>query len=435
MSLPTSSSPAGPADYIDPSRAAPITCLYVDEHSVLATLALGHLLDLVPDPEGLEDKKLRPSMLAQPAMARYIELRDRIQRQFTGEKRKNVPRYTKFIVDKTVDREHRGTPPILLGTLTQLKVIRHPDGSAKIGLPFGSRLIAVDGETQRATWTWVNNELQARVDDRNDDLTQDMLDEIRVPVEIHHGLSADELSDLFYLRNVLGTKVNANEALSRDMHDPATQIVRHILEMPIQKIDGQHVRVSNVVMQSSRQVGKTAQEWITLSALRTLVVTTLLGRPGFQYGAKPVPAMDNVDFRQVRDEVSQIVHAVLQRFAVQFTNKTEYLIGSPAILGGIGVLANRVLTTVPSSSPRLTLDQVLHTLDEIRWEREGYWDGIGTRRTPKGAVTVAGPKEVGYAVADAIEGTNEISAAKIRGRGAGQVIPPHQPAIPLNVQA
>ncbi|TQM36033.1 hypothetical protein [Pseudonocardia cypriaca] len=431
MSLPTSSSATvNVAEFIDPSRASAITCLYVDEHSVLATLSLGHLLELVPDPEKLEDKKLRPSMLADPALAKHIEERERIQRLFTGEKRRNVPRYGEFILNRTINGEHRGTPPILLGTPVKLRVVRMPDGSAKIGLPFGRKLIAVDGETQRAAWTRVNNELLLRIDAGEN--LQELLEDIRVPVEIHHGLGPDELGDLFYWRNVLGTKVNANEALSRDMHDPATQIVRHILDMPIQRVDGQRVRVSAVVMQSSRQVGKTAQEWITLSALRTLVVTTLLGRPGFQYGAKPVPGMDDVDFRHVRDEISKVIHAILQRFAVQFTNKSEYLIGAPAILGGIGVLAHRVLTTIPSTSPRLTLEQVLDTLDEIRWEREGFWDGIGTRRTPKGAVTVAGPKEVGYAVADAIEGSNEITAAKIRGRAAGQVLPPYQPAIPLN---
>jgi DNA sulfur modification protein DndB len=415
---------------IDTSRASAITCLYVDDHSVLATLSLGHLLELVPDPEKLEDKKLRPSMLADPTLAKHIEERERIQRLFTGEKKKNKARYADFILERVVEQKHRGTPPILLGTTTKLVVVAGADGTSKVGLPFGRKLISVDGETQRASWTDVNTELILRID--AGERLEDVLDGIRVPVEIHHGLTLDDLADLFYWRNVLGTQVNKNEALSRDMHDPATNIVRHMLDMPIMRPDGQHVRLGSLVMQQSRQVGKNAPEWITLSALRTFVVTMLFGKAGFQYGAKPVPPIEAADFRAVRDEVATVVHAVLQRFAVQFERKSDYLIGAPSILGGIGALANKVLSTVPDSTPTMTLDQLLTALDEIRWEREGFWDGIGTRKTPSGSTTVAGPKEVGYAVADAIAGTgNPDAAARVRGHAQGQVIPPYQPSIPI----
>ena len=65
----------------------------------------------------------------------------------------------------------------------------------------------------------------------------------------------------------------------------------------------------------------------------------------------------------------------------------------------------------------MTVGELLTLLSDIRWEKEdGSWDGVATRKTPKGVTTVAGPKEVGYAVAQAIEGSNPQTAAQIRGR-------------------
>lgn len=419
---------------IDTSKASAIPCLFVEEHSVLATLSLGHLLELVPDPEKLEDKKLRPSMLADPTLAKHIEERERIQRLFTGEKKRNKVRYAEFIKDRVTTGKHRGTPPILLGTTAKLTVIQGADGTAKVGLPFGRKLISVDGETQRAAWTHVNTELLNRLD--AGEPIEELLDSIRVAVEIHHGLSLDELTDMFYWRNVLGTAVNKNEALSRDNHDSATNIARHVMEQVIVKPDGGHIRIAKLVQQQSRQVGKNAPEWLTFSALRTCVVTAMYGKAGFQYGSRPVPSIDGADFDKVRDEVTAAVVAVLQRFAVQFENKADYLIGAPSLMGGIGVLIHTTLQSLPGAVPAMSLDAMLEHLAEIRWEREGFWDGVATRQTPSGATTVAGPKEVGYAVADAVVGTgNPTAVARVRGREPGQRIPANQPTMPIFAQS
>jgi hypothetical protein len=73
---------------------------------------------------------------------------------------------------------------------------------------------------------------------------------------------------------------------------------------------------------------------------------------------------------------------------------------------------------MPRSSEHepLSVEQLLASLSEVKWDKEGgFWEGIGTRKTPKGATTVAGPKEVGYAVSDALEGTNPATAARVRG--------------------
>ncbi len=414
MTTPTASVPQAPQ--IDTTRASAIPCLVVDNHEVLATLSLGHLMQLVPDPRQFEDKRVRPALLANPAYAELADKRETVQRYFTGAKRTNVPKYAQFIFERVRDREHRGTPPICLGTTSKLVVVPGPEGTAKVGIPYGRLFLSVDGETQRAAWEDAHHKFAEMV--RAGLAEEEALESVRVPVEIHHGLPVERLQALFYERNVLGAKVNANEAIAKDQRDPATQIVRAVMSMPIMQPNGQMVPTSSVVQQASRQVGRKAPQWVTLSALRTLVVTTLLGRSGLQYGAKPVPTPEGVDFDTLRSEVADIVHAILQHFADKFADKEKNLIGSPAVMAGIGVTAQRAVSSLPHMQEQpMTLDELLELLDDIRWEKDaGFWDGVATRKTPKGVTTVAGPKEVGYAVSEAIDGSNLASAARIRGR-------------------
>jgi DNA-sulfur modification-associated len=415
MSQPTAPVPP----HIDPSKASGVPCLIVDDHEVLATLSLAHLTQIVPNPTLFEDKRMQPSLLANPAMADLADKRETVQRFFTGAKKTNLPKYADFIFERVAHERPRGTPTICLGTNIKLTVVPGQDGTARVAIPYGRYFLAVDGETQRAAWELV----QARVWELiNADMApEQVLDDIRIPVEIHHGLGVDALQALFYERNVLGAKVNVNEAIAKDQRDPATQIARAVMGMPLRQPNGQMVPTSSLVQQQSRQVGKKGPQWVTLSGLRTLVVTTLLGRSGLQYGAKPVPMIEGVDFETLKDEVAGVTHAILQRFADNFADKEGSLIGAPSIMAGIGITAHRAIKSLPARPGEqlqpLTVDGLLDLLAEIRWDKEGsFWDGIGTRKTPKGVTTVAGPKEVGYAVADAIEGTNPATAAQIRGQ-------------------
>lgn len=421
MTTPTTA-PAAPV--IDASKASSIPCLVVDDHEVLATLSLGHLMQIVPNPTLFEDKRMQPSLLLNPALVDLADKRETVQRYFTGAKKTNLPKYADFILERVKDQAHRGTPTICLGYTAKLTIVPMSDGTARVAIPYGRFFLAVDGETQRAAWDIVNAKVYQLIEAGLAD--EQILDSVRVPVEIHHGLSVSELQALFYERNVLGAKVNANEAIAKDQRDPATQIARAVMAMAIRQPNGQMVPTSSIVQQQSRQVGKKAPHWITLSALRTLVVTTLLGRAGLQYGAKPIPMIENVDFETVKTEVSEVVHAILQRFADKFADKDTFLIGSPSIMAGIGVSARRAITSLPlrpEDGSQLTVQELLELLSDIRWEKEGtFWDGIGTRKTPRGVTTVAGPKEVGYAVAQAIDGSHAESGAQIRGRTPTPVV-------------
>src|SRR3954452_6529529 len=101
---------------IDPSKAAGIPCLVVDNQTVLATLALSHLLQLVPDPTQFEDKRAQHALFTNPALSDLAEKRQDVQRYFTGAKKSNLPKYADFIFERVEGGSHRGTPPICLGT-------------------------------------------------------------------------------------------------------------------------------------------------------------------------------------------------------------------------------------------------------------------------------------------------------------------------------
>jgi DNA sulfur modification protein DndB len=182
--------------------------------------------------------------------------------------------------------------------------------------------------------------------------------------------------------------------------------------------NGERLLTQKIVMQSSRQVGKKAREWFTLSALRTMVVTTLLGRSGFQYGAKPVELPLGQDTDELFNEVADLLHELIQRYAPVLQDKENSLMGAPAIMAGLGVAAHRTVTHLPAEmrddSP-LSTEAFFELIGDIRWAKELVWDGVATRKTPSGVTTVAGPKEVGYAVADAIEKPSSPSGRKIRG--------------------
>jgi hypothetical protein len=359
----------------------------VDDHEVLATLSLAHLIQVVPNPTLFEDKRLQAAFLSS-AMADLADKRETIQRYFTGAKKSNLPKYAEFIFERVTKGAHRGTPTICLGYTAKLTVIPQPDGTARVAIPYGRLFLAVDGETQRAAWELVNNRVYDLIKAGME--PEEILDSVRIPVEIHHGLSVEELQALFYERNVLGAKVNANEAIAKDQRDPATQIARNVMNMPLRQPNGQMVPTMSIVQQQSRQVGKKAPEWVTLSALRTLVVCTIFGKSGLQYGAKPVPMLENIDFEKLKAEVSEVVHAILQQFADKFADKDRYLIGSPSIMAGIGVTAHRTIKCLPEEPEEgsLTVEEFLDLLSDVSWDKEGmYWDGIGTRKTPKGITT------------------------------------------------
>ena len=136
-------------------------------------------------------------------------------------------------------------------------------------IPWGEHLVAIDGETQRIAWQLAT-------------LQSPGLKAKRVAVLIHHGKSIVEARQGFHDLNTKEVKPNAAVAISMDTRDPATGITRPVMEASDIIRDAVNLR--------RRQLRRTDKEKLTISALRTGIVTTILGAPGLQVGVVSSPA-------------------------------------------------------------------------------------------------------------------------------------------------
>lgn len=381
------------------------------------------LARLIPDP------MLEESAAGQRVAARHIRehkaLRDEVQRVLKGTaKGRNVHNYASYIAKGL--RGERGnkwsTPPLCLWSS---KPLESTDNEYISVLPMDSHVIAIDAETQVAALHLIGNNPDAY------DLDASVIDEFQVPFEVHWNISAADAKQIFHDRNWHGVPVAKTLALSMDSFDLATTLAQRLTtDVKVPGPDGSPVELGTFVSKTKRQLGSSSDEWITLSALRSLVVTTLLGRSGIAATANSVAVEDLpiregqiVDEDQITHDVVDVLSGLFQRMAVEFGTSTA--ITTPACLAGIGVAANRVMPWTTEQS--LTRNEFLDLVDGVEWERKPeIWDGIAGRRTRNGEgveiITFGGgAKDSGGKVADALLLPDSAAGRQIRGiEGARQ---------------
>ncbi|MFI5757596.1 DNA sulfur modification protein DndB [Streptomyces sp. NPDC051569] len=140
----------------------------------------------------------------------------------------------------------------------------------------------MDGETQTTAW----HELYE--DPEHYGLTYAELAQVRIPFELYVDLSVADARQTFYDRNAQGVVVAKNLAMSMDQRDFATRLAHRVADAVKVDIDGELVPVTKLVNAIKRQVGKADPEVITLSALRSLVITAIYGRSGLSRSAETV---------------------------------------------------------------------------------------------------------------------------------------------------
>lgn len=407
--------------------AMPIPAHAVSERQHLTSLPLSQLVQLVLDPELSE----RPNADAiDPRYKRYAEIRASVQRLIEGSKRKNAGKFAEYL--------HRGmqggdfiTPPIILFHERKLDVLQ-PEGQVGCLLlvPAGDWLVAIDGETQRIAWgrviTALDEQQQAQ----------------RIPVVIHHGRTLDWARQAFHDLNVFGVRPNAAIGISMDNRDYATRITRQLI--------AQSGLLKDRVEMRRRQLRSKDESLVTISGLRNLVVTTMLGSAGFQVGAKPVPSLpSHVDPDELEGEVIQTLCDVLDQLAPAFvdddeTRRLDTLVASPAFLAGLGVVIHRAIDAWygdgEDNDGRLTVEELFELLEDVVWEREVQlkagralpWLGVGGKLSPKGKFSVGSPKEYGYQIADALLDPSSPAGRQIRGRDYSACTAPKDVASVIN---
>ncbi|GAA4889107.1 DNA sulfur modification protein DndB [Saccharopolyspora cebuensis] len=384
--------------------------------AVIGTMGLPTLIQLVPSPKNLENK--RALQYASGLQRRHAEIRGLVQRMIksTG-KGRNIAPYADYIAAglKGVHGSGWSTPPVTLWLAGELGSISDelvPGTSIRtISVTPGSAVVAIDGETQLTAW----HELYD--DPARFGLTHDALAAVRMPFELYWGLGVDDARQIFYDRNVEGISVAKNLAMSMDQRDYCTQLTRRIADSVKVERDGEVVPFTAFIETRGRQLKAAGPELVTLSALRVLVTTALHGRAGLEMTSsttRETSLPEGVSAEHATRRLVPLLSTVLSQLYPQFAARSA--VSAPAVLAGIGIAAHEA-TGWSGSGRVLTEEQLLGLLDPVRWERSAqYWDGIAASANANGALNFGGgAKDSGGRVANALLHPDTEHGRKVRG--------------------
>ena len=199
---------------------------------------------------------------------------------------------------------------------------------------------------------------------------------------------------------------------------PPSRVVRSPRRTP------EEAQLRTLVSVNKRQLGGRDVEWMTLSTLRSFVVTFLFGRSGFELTSAAInpdrmPQRADTGRRvteeEAREETLRLGRVLFPKFQHLFSRRRETVIGAPAVLAAIGAVAHRSASW--SKEPRRTIDDFMALLTPVIWEKSPKaWDGVAGKITPTGNLSLAGGvKDNGSKTATALEDSTAESFGQIRG--------------------
>jgi hypothetical protein len=418
----TAESVAGVSAGLDLDKGQPLRVMPVHPHLSLAALSWKRLSSIVPDPRNAED----PAALryAAPADREQAEMRNEVQRMINKTKKaENAESYARYIASGIRGDLETGwsTPPFALWVPDKLE---HDSTAGPYGqdfvafLPFGLKGVLVDAETQHLAHILLSESpLQY-------ELTKAQIDSRIVAVEIYHGIPLTAARQIFHDRNLLGVIPNKTVALNSDSRDVATSIANAIMDKVIVQhpLTRRDVPLRAVVSVNKRQLGAKDPEWMTLSTLRSFVVTLIFGRAGFEMTSAAVtpdqmparPGGGIVTHGEAEGEAMAIARVLFGSLGSYFNRRTETVIASPAVLAALGAVAYR--STSWSPEPKRNYMQLSTLLKDVAWDRDPtVWDGVAGKATVAGNLSLAGGvKDNGSKTAAALEDPQQPNYRKIR---------------------
>lgn len=394
----------------------------------VTTVELFSLVQTVPDPRKEEGKK----NLAQAGalLKAHAEIRLLVQRTLAGAKGKNANEYADYIAAGLRGDLLNGwsTPPVTIWipsqadgkpTATATEVAEAAgSGLYEVFIPVGAHEVPIDGETQCTALH------QIVADPESYGLTIEQLRNVRVPVELYWDLSVEQARQVFHDRNVKGITVDKNLAMSMDQRDLGTQLAHKIADrVKIPTADG-IVPLASLVQSQRRQLAASDDKLITLSGLRALVTTTLLGRAGIAKTSATVTEStlntETVSAEEQKERVVSLLSEVLTKLAPELAKGPKgTALNAPAILTGLGVAVHHA--TEWADSDQITAEALMGMVTSVKWDRSAqYWDGVGGKAlVNEGQVTgvsfAGGAKDSGGRVAEAILYPSTELGRKIRG--------------------
>lgn len=391
-------------DEIDPGLGEPLLVLQLSPTRLLASMPWGKLRQIVPDPRLSENARVLKAL--SPEVQRQAEVRAAVQRAIkTTKKAENAKDYARYLasVMRGERGEHWATPPFALWTEEQLTTVkaRSPFGvDHLVYLPYSMTGVLVDAETQHLAHFLLLDDPAAY------GVTAQQVNGRTVGVEIYHNIELSSARQIFHDRNLLGVIPNKNVALAADSLNKATRIANSLLRKMtvVDPESGETVPLGELIAVRQRQLKKTDSAWMTLSTLRSFVVTAIFGKPGFERTSGSINELpQNCDQEQAERSIAEVLALLFDEFAFHFADRTRHVIAAPAVFAALGAVAHRSMPW--AAAPHRSLDELKELLKDVQWARDPkYWDGICGKRTSNGTFSLAGGvKDSGSRTATALE--------------------------------
>jgi DNA sulfur modification protein DndB len=352
-----------------------------DEHTFIGIMHASQLFAFAPDPMRIES--VSKGKANEPDLEEISRVRVDVQRMFEGAKKRNVPSYAEYIKRLYRGQIDGATPVIELWCQELL-----PDGSSpneKV-IPWGTKFIAIDGETQLAARYVACAE-------------EPMLKRVNIPVRVHHGRPPEWARQSFHDFNTLAVKPNTAVAISMDQRNPLTMLAL--------KIEAEVPQLRGRVHHTARQLNANDKHIVTVSSLRTAVVTFIAGSPGIQSSFR-LGGWDELPPRAPERAV-QWFRAIFDSFAKYFEPETRKsnIMPVPAAMAALGVIGHTLLTpphdTMDDERIGESIARAIDALGRVDWTRGRHWDGIAGTVSPSGGFSTAGGvKEHTYAILKAL---------------------------------
>jgi DGQHR domain-containing protein len=373
---------------LNPTDGHIVAGVVLDKHRFLGKMKGAQLLQVALDPRKTEDLK---QVAASTELEDLRRIRTDLQRLFEGAKARNVEPYAQYIVDV-----YAGTagmaPPIILFTEQELPVDEQSGGTAFAQIPYGTQVVAIDGETQ----------LAARFEAAN---INPATKQEFVPVVICHGLTLEWGRQVFHDLNTLGVQPNSALSISMDQRDPLTYVARQV-EKRVPFFAG---RVNMV----RRQLGRNDKHVVTITAIRGACVTLAEGIGGIRHGARPVQ-VDPAQLGGIENVAIEWFTAVAEAFGASIEDRDRTVSSSPAVLAAIGAIGHELIHISDAQVRAEKRDELIDKLRLVKWGKDKTWEGIAGKFSPKGKFSVGGSKETAYAVYAALTNRDDRGYKQIR---------------------
>lgn len=369
-----------------------IQVIRLDNYQFVTAMAVGELLDVaVPARNFMPNAKLDP--LQRREVERLRGLHDLIQRDFTGEKKRNAQgSLADYIREEWIPTDEEDPAPGFLGPIVLFFMAPiEIDDSDRAHLD--EKGILGDGESRGEAFL-INVERMTQTEVK-------ILLRKRVAVHIVHGIeNARTLAKYFADVNGKGVGVNPNLVVMSDYTDPYGEVAKRVFE-----------DLGLDLETRQRQVPAASSAVMTGLQARSMVAAVARGVAAVQYGAKPIPA-DGLDVDLLERSSAAWLKRVFDKFGPGAFRDRELILRAGPIGVCLGALGRPFYDGDAAGQQQsvAVLDD-----DRIDWTVGPHWEGLaGKTSQATGVFTVGGGKEYAYGAWAALTRPDEPAGRRIR---------------------